>query len=464
MTCFDTFTGAIIPVTSTETYPYLRWTNPGNETRFDGSNYKIRQLRAQNNYCFRVDGPDNYCFHQIFVDNETELNLGWNARYSGNNSASILSRGGFPNMSECRIFNPWDGMRPERREQPDQAFAFNGCYFTYVCDDAIENDWTWDGVINDCLFDGCYIFLSATGTGLDNSNGLVTVEDCVIRMMKRVGPDGHPETNPDGSYQVARCGRLLKYGSGSPPVRWRNVVILYEDICSTTSGVSSWVANAPNYMGFRVSQGQCESAENVTVIWPPEAEAEWGPFPGELPASGVTVISDVSVYTEARKNWLNAHTQTFRRPDDPVTVNLDAGGFPVIESINLGAPPPPLPDPTVAVLNRQQTQATIQFFFGGQSTTGRTDWGTVSGLLPNSKIETDYYTQHNMVISGLPVGTQIFFKVSGCNAAGACNESTEDSFWTLNADGTDPTPTSQPPYTWQATDANGDPVFLTSNG
>jgi hypothetical protein len=43
------------------------------------------------------------------------------------------------------------------------TFRLSNVYATYTRDDAIENDEMMAGQIDDCLFDGCYMFLSQQG-------------------------------------------------------------------------------------------------------------------------------------------------------------------------------------------------------------------------------------------------------------------------------------------------------------
>ncbi len=486
MSCRDTNSGPVYQVEVNEQWPYIdlgpdKADSNGNIVVI-GDGVTIPQRQGQNNYCFRVRGPGPICTDGITVHNSTDLQLGWNDRYRLGNSASILFRNGDVRVENFRVFNGWDAFRPERREQSTLRYHLKSGWVTHNRDDFDENDWTHDGIHEDLLVDGTYIYLSSTGGAKGTGKEKTLVKDCIIRMQRMPGPDGHREKDSKGAYKTSACGRLLKYDNSSPPVEWQNVIIYWEWIASNPSGESSWIANAPNQMGFRHKNGQCIKCTNVTVIWPDEAAARWGSWEdlvGEMP-EGVTVTNDVSIYENARAQWIQNHQHLMKIENDPITTRLKSDGFTEVVPIELGEvqPPEPLGPFTVNVTGISHDRAVFNFT-AGQETTGETWLGLSPDNLERVKNETGYYPEHRQHVSGMAPATLYYYQCGGCNRANSCNRSEIGSFWTLNEDGTPVDPPTEPPVeppveppiepepgptgglSWPAKDAQGNEFTVT---
>ena len=347
--CLDNFSGPIETIAPTNDYVSLDFHGLDDEARVDGRAAILRQLAAQNRYPVDVrtgSSLSSACASGITIDGEDDLLLTWSERYSYGNHGGVIGRGGHLTYENLRLFNTWDGIRPERGTEDQRSFLVDGAWLTNNRDDCVENDFKWSGTVRDSLFDGCYVFMSATGTGEDGTGQVVTIEDSIVRMARMPGPHGHKKKDNKRVPLVTGHGRLFKWSSNSPRIALRNVIIYWEWMATTKYGESNWEAHAFDQMGFRIAQGQLESCENVTIIWPPEAEERWGPFPGDIDPACVTVTDDVSLFETARANWIEAHPDLIRLPGDPFTVELDANRVPQVVPIDdSGGDPGPGPDP-----------------------------------------------------------------------------------------------------------------------
>lgn len=81
-----------------------------------------------------------------------------------------------------RIHNVEDGIK--FREAPEYSntgsWLLRDCYFTAIRDDAIENDRFEPGTVQDCLFDGVYVFLSEQDENVGGNTPIGPNEDNTI--------------------------------------------------------------------------------------------------------------------------------------------------------------------------------------------------------------------------------------------------------------------------------------------
>src|SRR5262249_42883267 len=99
-----------------------------------------------------------------------------------------------------RIDDVTDGLRP-RGVGP---FVIRAAWLSYVRDDCVENDHLEGGLIDDVLFDGCYVALSerpSPDSTLDGHENLVTIRRSLIRLQAMPGPrDGSPSDLGHGQF------------------------------------------------------------------------------------------------------------------------------------------------------------------------------------------------------------------------------------------------------------------------
>lgn len=86
----------------------------------------------------------------------------WRTTHDFGGGGIFLRNDGPIEWQYLRIHNVEDGIKP--REAPEYSntgtWVLRDCYFTAIRDDAIENDRFEPGTVQDCLFDGVYVFLS----------------------------------------------------------------------------------------------------------------------------------------------------------------------------------------------------------------------------------------------------------------------------------------------------------------
>jgi hypothetical protein len=176
-----------------------------------------------------------------------------------------------------------DGFAPRVPETGgDDRFLLQGCYMSYIRDDAVENDDVMSGTIRDCLFDGVSRFLSerpSEGTSTSNTGSVVTIDHVLVHMQ--------PMPN-DRSADGAGDGSIFKWSSAAGRVVMTNSIIYVEEPSQSELGADAFPAG---------------EYRNVTLVL---GAGYPGPYRAPLPP-GVTVTHDVSVWTQARTRWLRDH-------------------------------------------------------------------------------------------------------------------------------------------------------------
>lgn len=86
----------------------------------------------------------------------------WRKTHDFGGAGIFMQSDGHIEWQSIRIHNVEDGIKP--REAPEYSntgsWMLRDCYFTAIRDDAIENDRFEPGVVQECLFDGVYAFIS----------------------------------------------------------------------------------------------------------------------------------------------------------------------------------------------------------------------------------------------------------------------------------------------------------------
>jgi len=94
----------------------------------------------------------------------------WRKTHDFGGAGIFIHNGGPVEWQYIRIHNVEDGIK--FREEPEYSNTGNwmlrDCYFTAIRDDAIDNDRFEPGIVQDCLFDGVYVFLSEQDENVGN--------------------------------------------------------------------------------------------------------------------------------------------------------------------------------------------------------------------------------------------------------------------------------------------------------
>ncbi len=193
---------------------------------------------------------------------------------------------GSANISDVYFENVEDGLGPEAGLD---SWTLKNAYMRFIRDDAIENDDLIPGHIENCLIDGCFVFLSQRpGEPLDRTP-LTTVVDCLVHLQAQPH-DGTPHrTWRDRSIKIGEDGIGRAPG---PLFKWDRDVgtVLVRDSIFKIDALS---VNGADDMDFPPGR-----YENVTLIWLGE-----GDYPRPLP-EGVTLTRDTEPWHAARARWI----------------------------------------------------------------------------------------------------------------------------------------------------------------
>ncbi|MDF1823494.1 MAG: hypothetical protein P1U68_02570 [Verrucomicrobiales bacterium] len=182
--------------------------------------------------------------------------------------------------------NTEDGFGPEKGIE---HWRLERAWMEDIRDDAIENDFLLSGEIDNCLIDGCFVFLSQRNPDGRTAEPTTVIRDSLIRISAQAhdGVERKPwrdrfiHLGEDG---IGRApGMLFKWAGSAGKVRVENC-LFYMDAVSV---------NGPDEMRFPPG-----TYEKVTLIWTGEE-----PYPMPLP-SGVVTVSDPGIWEEAKANWI----------------------------------------------------------------------------------------------------------------------------------------------------------------
>ena len=196
-----------------------------------------------------------------------------------------------------RIHNVEDAFLPLK--SPD--FVIRGNWVTYNRDDCIENDAYAGGTIEDNLFDGCYTFYSAVNKGIENPpvapaggpDAVVTFRANLIRMQNMPGPYKQPREEW-GYANVFKMWDPMAPG-----------LALHDNIFLLEHPIDAGWLNADSI------EDRIVSCSNNTIVWLGEEE-----FYEDYPEECFRVITDLAVWEEARRDWLDRHPGVERLAGD----------------------------------------------------------------------------------------------------------------------------------------------------
>ena len=202
-----------------------------------------------------------------------------------------------PIIQGMRIDNAEDAFVPFRSVD----FVIRGNWVSYNRDDCVENDAFASGVIEDNLFDGCYVFYSSQNQTVEDApvapeggrSGLVTIRDNLIWLRNMPGPYKKPA-------DAMGFGRALKdFDSRAPALALHGNIFLME---------------APidhGWLGLHPRKSELRSCSDNTIVWLGD-----GDYPGSYPEGCFVVTRDISVWEQAKRDWLKRHPDVTRLAGD----------------------------------------------------------------------------------------------------------------------------------------------------
>lgn len=227
------------------------------------------------------------------IDGEVPLRSDWEHTYC--NSAALLARDGTtrPVIEGLRARRCWDGIR----FTGDAAgFRLKGSWLSEIRDDAVENDYLRSGVIEDCLFDGCFsgVSLDPAKNDRDGSGETVAMDRCLIRMHAYLSKGEITHQAP------------IKASDVSPKLKLTGCV---------------FALSSPRMRGFRRLErtwNRMVESHGNTLLWLPDE-----PIPSKLPLPPdsfdlLTGQEARTYWSRARRQWIAAHSEVSRFADDEV--------------------------------------------------------------------------------------------------------------------------------------------------
>lgn len=240
----------------------------------------------------QVIGPQNP--HITWVDMKAD--------YDG--TAILIKSNDYLVVDGLRTINVMDAVRPRGNTS---TFRISNVYAAYIHDDAIENDNMMGGLVDDCFFDGCFVFLSqqsnmgstltwSTTDSLEIKNTLARLQP----MAYSVSNSGrHPDFESFYGVNADRHGQLFKHhGPGDAPLNVHDCIFYVPQY--STNGINAM--DFPDFEGCKYS--------NIVLLW-----TGGGYYPGELPPSGVTEynLSNSNqeiidqIWADSVDSWISRH-------------------------------------------------------------------------------------------------------------------------------------------------------------
>jgi len=250
-----------------------------NGTRIDARGATFHSSPSEH-YPISIGGGDDICLAGGKVRGEYDRGLDWATMHDMNNAGVVFESP--TTVDGIRIDDVTDGIRP-RGAGP---FTIRNVHLSYVRDDCVENDHLAAGLIDDVLFDGCYVALSerpSPSESVDGRGQLVTIRNSLLRLEPMPGPR-------DGASSELGNGEFFKWSDGATRLALFGNVFMAEKVGQ----------GGADTMGIPDSLTDC--ADNVMVWLGP------GDYPARLPAC-FKVTKDRAAWDAAVADWLRRHPE-----------------------------------------------------------------------------------------------------------------------------------------------------------
>jgi len=228
-----------------------------------------------NRYPINLGGGNGACLAGGVVFGQYGRRQSWEAMHDMNNAGVAFDTPGFL-LEGVRVDNVTDGVRVQ-----EGTFTLRDAWLSYVRDDCVENDHLHAGLIEDVLFDGCYVGVSerpTDGAGYDGRAEVLTVRKALIRL--------EPMPRPaDGSDGLGHGG-FFKWDTLATSLALHDNVFMAEQDGAT---------------GTLAMPDGLTSCSNNVMVW-----LGAGPFPKPLP-SCFTITTDRAVWDAAVAAWKARH-------------------------------------------------------------------------------------------------------------------------------------------------------------
>jgi len=226
------------------------------------------------------------CWAGGLVRGANRLDATWDEMHDPNNAGFIFQNAQFT-VDGLRMHNVGDGIRPRSGARD---FVIKDVWLSHIRDDCVENDNLNAGLIEDSLFDGCFVGFSARHSDetITGSRNVWTIQNTLVRLEPMPGPPDGGDLGHKGFFKWISWGDP---DSRSPKLALHNNIFMAEQAGETSA----------KKMG--IPPGKLESCSGNIMVW-----LGPGDYPAELPDC-FTVVKDASVWNRARAEWIARHPE-----------------------------------------------------------------------------------------------------------------------------------------------------------
>lgn len=237
--------------------------------------------------------------------------------------------------------------------QIDTNWSLCGCWIKYARDDAVENDFLNQGIINDCFIDGCYGFASSQSytTVLSGNANVFTVKNSLIRGQATDRPF---VTNPIPGWEGFWKWDASDGGYSKP----NGPLIICDNNIFRADSRNGESNSAGVFLFPPASKYLASSGANNFLIWMVPAAV-----PETVP-SGWTVLSGqagLDKWNNAVTAWKNNHPQTMPDAFAPIVSLFQPNPIIGIGNTTLSGTASPL----IATAEDDTGVVGVQFVLGG---------------------------------------------------------------------------------------------------
>ena len=242
-----------------------------------------------------VPGRKNITWRGGVIKGSISPKLGWASTHTWSHNGLIINNGGPVEVEYLRVHNVGDAFIT--REQPEYSntgsWYIHDCYMTAIRDDAVETDRFEPGTVENCLFDGVYVFLSEQNENVGTNNPIGLNEDKTI-YVKNVYVRLHP-------------GNTVEDNGGGVWFKWQpdgarvhNVVVSDSVFATSKPPRLGW-----NDLSKNMPKNITWAGSNNFILWLGPVGKYGGPRP-----AGVTFLEGKAAHDKwisARNSWLTSH-------------------------------------------------------------------------------------------------------------------------------------------------------------
>jgi len=268
--------GPLVTLRGTRTSEYSnRSLAPGTRIDARGATFLAS---SSTRYPISLDGGADVCLAGGTVRGQYDRTLDWATMHDMNNAGAAFASP--TTVDGIRVDDVTDGLRP-RGIGP---FTIRNAWLSYIRDDCVEDDHVEGGLIDDSLFDGCYVAISerpSSAIGGQGGGQLLTIRRSLLRLEPMPGPR-------NGSRGELGNGEFFKWSDRATALALYDNVFMAEKVGQ----------GGPDTMGVPRPLAGC--ARNVMVWLGP------GEYPAPLPAC-FRVTRDRAVWDAAVADWKARH-------------------------------------------------------------------------------------------------------------------------------------------------------------